>query len=131
MPTFAANHARLDELRAPPAAVAELGPGQDADQCQALERTVLAYLREGWRVEGRRCFLMEPDTGWNSMEKFVNNELAPRGGKRQKFDWHSPGHDLVAVWKIGMLRPDFVATAMADEPVEGKPLVAYFTLVRK
>jgi hypothetical protein len=131
MPTFAANHAPIDELRAPPAAVAELAADQDAAQCQALEQTVLAYLREGWRVEGRRCFLMEPDTGWNSMEKFVNNELAPHGAKRERFDWHSPGHDLVAVWKIGMLKPDFVATAMANAPVEGKPLVGYFTLVRK
>ena len=69
---------------------------------------------------------MQPDVTWNSMEKFLNSELAPQGGTREDFDWHDPGHDLVAVWKVGTA--DYIATAMAHEDVDGRPLVGYVAL---
>ena len=128
MPLLAAAQDRLSGLRAPPAATVELDGERHAAQCRELEENVLAYLKKGWRIEGTRCFLLLPEVEWNSMEKFLDSELAPHGGSRQKFDWHDPGHDLVAVWKLGHVRPEYVASAMAKQPVDGRPLVAYFTL---
>jgi len=130
MPLLAHADDRLTELRAPPAATHELDGARHAAACHELERTVLAYLRNGWRIEGTRCFLLQPDVTWNSMEKFLDSELAPQGGARQRFDWHDPGHDLVAVWKVGRSGTGYIATAMAHETVEGQPLVGYFA-VRK
>ena len=130
MPLPSHADGRLSELRAPPAATLELDGVQHAAACHELERTVLAYLRQGWRIEGRRCFLLQPDVPWNSMEKFLDAEIAPQGGSRQRFDWHDPGHDLVAVWKIGRSGAEHIATAMAHEALDGRPLVGYFA-VRK
>jgi hypothetical protein len=128
MPLLAQAYNQLTALRAPPAATLELDGTRYAAPCHELERTVLAYLRKGWQIEGTRCFLMQPDVTWNSMEKFLNSELAPQGGARERFEWHDPGHDLVAVWKVGSA--DYIATAMAHEEVDGRPLVGYFA-VRK
>ena len=130
MPLHTHADDRLSGLRAPPAATLELDGVRHAAACHDLERTVLAYLRQGWRIEGTRCFLLQPDVGWNSMEKFLDSELLPQEGMRQRFDWHDPGHDLVAVWKIGHSGAEYIATAMAHETVDGQPLVGYFA-VRK
>ena len=129
MPILAATLDRLEQLRAPPAATVELAAGIHGVECQNLQQTVLAYLHEQWHVEGVRCFLLQNGVNWNSMEKFVGSELAAVRHERLNFAWHDPGHDLVAVWQVGS-GPDFIATAMAKEPVDGQPLVAYFALGR-
>jgi hypothetical protein len=134
---FAMSQASADEddaflsLAAPPAATVEFEGERHADACRDLERTVLAYLRNEWRIENRRCFLLHAGTPWNSMEKFVDSELNPNGGKRMKFDWHDPGIDLVAVWKIGRFDAEHIAVAMSKEPVEGQPLVGYFAISKR
>src|SRR5687768_4738379 len=63
-------------LASPPAAVLEIDGEQHAAACRELEQTVLAYLRQDRRIERRRCFLLQPNTPWNSMEKFVDSQLA-------------------------------------------------------
>lgn len=117
-------------LAAPPATVLEIDGEQHAAACRELEQTVLAYLRQGGRIERRRCFLLQPNTPWNSMEKFVDSQLARQGGERVSFDWHDPGIDLVAVWKIGRFGGGNIAVAMGSNPVEGKPVVGYFDVQR-
>lgn len=118
----------FSSLPSPPAAVT--GIDGDTAACRELERSVLTYLRGQWRIERRRCFLLQPGTPWNSMEKFIDNDLASKGGKRLSFDWHDPGIDLVAVWKIGRLDARHVAVAMGTETIDGKPVVGYFDLVK-
>jgi hypothetical protein len=128
MTAAAANSDRLSKLQPPPAATVELDSQHHAAECHDLEKTVLTYLKQNWHVDGTRCFLLQNGANWNSMEKFVDSEL-PRGRKeRVNFEWHDPGHDLVAVWKVGS---QYVATAMSKEPVEGQPLVAYFALSKE
>jgi len=128
MTATAANSDRLTKLQPPPAATVELDSQHHVAECRDLERTVLAYLKNEWHVEGTRCFLVQSGVNWISMEKFVDSEL-PRGAKeRVRFDWHDPGHDLVAVWKVGS---EYVATAMSKEPVAGQPLVGYFALSKE
>jgi hypothetical protein len=128
MPLLAATHDLPTELKAPPAATAELDTAHRAAQCSALETTARAYLKKGWRIEEARCFLVPAAVTWNSVEKFVESELAYRSGSRQAFDWHDPGHDLVAVWKVGRFGGEYIATAMSREPVDGQHLVAYYSL---
>jgi hypothetical protein len=118
----------FQSLAPPPAAVAELKAEEHANICRELGRSVLAYLREEGSIEQRRCFLLRPETSWNSMEKFIQNELASQGGKRLAFDWHDPGIDLVAVWKIGRFGAGRIAVAMSPTPVDGQSLVGYFNL---
>lgn len=118
----------FESLSPPPAATVELKGERHADACRELEQTVRTYLREEVRIERRRCFLLQPDTGWNSMEKFVGNELVPQGGKRQSFDWHDPGIDLVAVWSLGRFGSSRIAVAMGAQPVDGQAIVGYYEL---
>lgn len=118
----------FESLAPPPAAVAEIKGEQYANICRELERSVLTYLREEATIEQRRCFLLRPQTSWNSMEKFIENELAVQASKRLAFDWHDPGIDLVAVWKIGRFRSGRIAVAMSSEPIDGQPAVGYFKL---
>jgi hypothetical protein len=129
MPLLAATNDLLSEVPAPPAATVELDGKRHAAECRALEQVVLAYLRSGWRIQGSRCFLLQPEVEWNSMEKFLDSDLA--GASRQEFAWHDPGHDLVAVWKVGFIRPDYIACAMAKETIDGRPLVGYFSVKRE
>ena len=117
-------------LAAPPAAVLEIEGEQHAAACRELEQTVLTYLRQKGRIERRRCFLLQPGTPWNSMEKFIDSQLARPGGKRVSFDWHDPGIDLVAVWKLGYFGAEQVAVAMSSQSIEGQPLVGYFDVQR-
>jgi len=128
MSATAADHYRLAKLQPPPAATMELDSEHHAAKCRDLELTVVAYLKQQWHVDATRCFLLQDGANWNSMEKFVDSEL-PRGKKeRVRFDWHDPGHDLVAVWKVGS---EYVATAMSKETVDGQPLVGYFALSKE
>ena len=123
-----ATSASLARLHAPPAATVELDSEHHAAQCRDLEHTVLTYLKDKWHVDGTRCFLLQNGANWNSMEKFVDSEL-PRGEKeRLRFEWHDPGYDLVAVWKVGS---EYLATAMAKDAVDGQPLVGYFSLSKE
>jgi hypothetical protein len=128
MSATAANSDRLTKLHPPPAATTELDAQHHADECHKLESTVLAYLKDKWHVDGTRCFLLQDGANWNSMEKFVDSELPRDKKERVRFEWHDPGHDLVAVWKVGS---EYVATAMSKEPVAGQPLVGYFALSKE
>jgi hypothetical protein len=118
-------------LAAPPAAVLEINDEQHAAACREIEQTVLTYLRQNVRIERRRCFLLQPNTPWNSMEKFIDSQLARQGGKRVSFDWHDPGIDLVAVWKIGRFRAEHVAVAMGSQTIDGQRLVGYFDVQQR
>ncbi len=131
MSSALANSDAFVSLAPPPAAIVEIDSEQHAAACRDLERTVLAYLRDGWSIVQHRCFLMRPGTPWNSMEKLIENELAHQGGKRLVFDWHDPGIDLVAVWKIGRIGSEHIAVAMGSQPVDGHPLVGYFDVKRR
>jgi hypothetical protein len=120
----------LDRVPGPPAATENVVDGPHAAACQTLESTVTAYLRDGWRIADRRCYLLRAGTPWNSMEKFVGNELGAHGASRVSFDWHEPGIDRIAVWKLGRFDATHVAVAMAREPIDGQPLVGYFEVRR-
>lgn len=130
MSSAVADRDAFASLAAPPAAVIEIEGEQRAAACRELEQTVLAYLRQKGRIERRRCFLLQPGTPWNSMEKFIDSRLARQGGKRVSFDWHDPGIDLVAVWKLGHFGAGHVAVAMGSQTIDGQPLVGYFDVQR-
>lgn len=121
----------LTDLRGLPAATRELKESEQAAACQALEKSLTAYLRAGWSVAGKRCFLLPAEINWVSTEKFVANELEPQGAKRQRFEWHRPGYDHFAVWKLGWLRPAYLAVAFAPEQVDGQVVAGYFALERQ
>ena len=131
MSSVLAIHDAFASLAPPPAAIVEIEGERNAAACRNLEKTVLTYLHDEWSIVQHRCFLLRPGTPWNSMEKFVDNELAPQGGKRLEFDWHDPGIDLVAAWKVGRIGPEHIAVAMSSESVEGQPLVGYFEVKRR
>jgi len=128
MSSALADRDAFASLAPPPAAVIEIHGQQHAAACRELEQSVLTYLRTSWRIERRRCFLLQPGTPWNSMEKLVDNALAQEGGRRLSFDWHDPGIDLVAVWKIGRFNAEHIAVAMSRQTIDGKPIVGYFDL---
>lgn len=131
MSSVLADHDAFASLTPPPAAIVEIEGERHAAACRNLEKSVLTYLRDDWSIVQHRCFLLRPGTPWNSMEKLIDNELADKGGKRLAFDWHDPGIDLVAVWRIGRIGAEHIAVAMSPEPVEGQPLVGYFDVTRR
>jgi hypothetical protein len=128
MSSAVADRDAFDSLSPPSAAVIELQGERHVDACRDLEQGVLKYLREEARIERRRCFLLQPGTGWNSMEKFVDHELATTRAKRVSFDWHDPGIDLIAVWKLGRFGSGRIAVAMGSQLIDGQPIVGYFDL---
>lgn len=122
----------IETLPDPPHAVETTDDGCAA-ACNELTGKLTSYLRDQYTVAASRMFVMDDDIGWVVVEKLAGNQLEQHeSGKRQRYEWHRPGYDLVAVWKLGLLKPRYVAAAMTYEPQpDGKRIVGYYELRKR
>lgn len=110
-----------------------LSPQQQTRTEQALSSWLSNYMKGEYTITAQRYFLTRKDfTTWNAVEKLIGNYVEQDlGGTQERYSWHDPGIDLVAVWKVGD-DPRRIAVAMTKEPLtDGRRLIGYFELTKK
>lgn len=107
-----------------PALAADQFPQQQTALKQALEQ----HWQGEYRIRSERFYRFKDEPKWVVLEKRVDNHVRDDlGGKREYLKSGRPGISGVGVWKVGMLRPERVAVAMADEALpDGSVLYGLF-----
>ncbi|MBN1962189.1 MAG: hypothetical protein JW841_14725 [Deltaproteobacteria bacterium] len=118
------------ELRAPPATLVEIKNQDYTNDCQALEKNILTYLRQNFCIVAKRYFIIDPRADWISLEKFVASELRQKNYKREKYAWHRPGYDRIAVWRHDS-KNSYITVALTNTAEEKKVIAGYFALEHK
>jgi hypothetical protein len=110
-----------------------LSPGDRSEDADKLEQWLSQYLKNEYRVVAKRLFAVDAKSlHWMSIEKFVANEVEqPMEACPEEQSWHSPGFDLVAVWRVPNKPYRRIAVAtLRSEDRESDRVVGYFDLDR-
>lgn len=116
-------------LSTEPALSAEQFPEQQAALTQALEQ----HWQGEYQIHSKRFYAFQGEHKWVVLEKRVDNHVQNElGGKREYMKSGRPGISGVGVWKVGMLRSERVAVAMASDLLpDGRVLYGLFEVEKK
>lgn len=106
----------------PPAGGSPVSATDDA--AQALDREVARYARGTFTLLDARHFTLTEKATWQQVMKPLANRIAVAGGGAVPIDWHRPGYDLIALFRL----PDGSCLAVAmDHRADGRT-VAYYRI---
>jgi hypothetical protein len=110
-----------------------LPPGGSPEDAQKLEQWLIDYLKGEYQVTSKRLFEIDGQRlHWMSIQTSVANDLVqPFGACSEDQPWHSPGYDLIAVWRLPKhpYKRVAVATLWTEDRASDR-VVGYFELDR-
>lgn len=114
----------------PPLPTSREIPVNDPDPHQkALKQKFEVHLQNRWHIVESRYFLVPTQPPWDAVRKFVGGQLEDRGHTKKIEDqWGQSDKTSWIIFSRGLIRREFIAVAMDDEPVNGQWLLGYFSL---
>ncbi|MCB1215306.1 MAG: hypothetical protein KDK66_07500 [Deltaproteobacteria bacterium] len=102
----------------------------DLNNSRQLELAkALGDIEGSWKIVDSRYFISPDRPTWDAVRKFVGGKLeGPGAFKKAKKIFDGGTRFVVIIFASGFINKEYIAVAMDYEPIDGKWLLAYFSL---